>query len=74
MTPGLFGPWSPPVQAPVTPPLQLPAPAFLMVVPQNSGRQNPNVVSARDGRQNVPEAQGAPVHAGSRSQHADLFK
>ncbi len=53
----------PPTHGPVTPPYELPAPAWLMVLPQNSGRQKPPVVSARGGLQTVCPAHGAPACA-----------
>ena len=53
----------PPTHGPVTPPYELPAPAWLMVSPQYSGRQKPTVVSARGGLQTVWAAHSAPVCA-----------
>ena len=60
-----MGPFVPPTQGPVTPPYELPAPAVFTVVPQNTGKQKPAVLSAREVVQTELPEQGAPADAHS---------
>jgi len=59
--PAPLGPFVPPTQGPVTPPYELPAAALFTVVPQNTGKQKPAVLSAREVVQTVLPEQGAPA-------------